>query len=100
MPDARAILDDSRLRCRLTRLGLRDDDAEALGEVVARLLRRPADLAAVDRLGLGLFPGEQDLDRWAGYDPDGDPYGTGVLPLLALVVTADDLEQFHRSRGV
>jgi hypothetical protein len=106
MPDARTVLEDADLRSRLTRLGLRDDDADALGVVVTRLLRRPADLAEVDRLavvlrsGLGRFPGEQDLDRWPGYDPDGDPYGAGVLPLLALVVTADDLEQFHRSRGV
>ena len=106
MPDARAVLDDPDLSTRLSRLGLRDDDA---GEVLAHVptvLGRPADVAEVDRLaaglrsGLGVFPGEQDLDRWAGYDPAGDPYGTGVLPLLALVVTAGDLTGFHRSHGV
>jgi hypothetical protein len=106
MLDARAVLDDPDLRSRLTRLGLRDDDADDLEGVVARLLGCAADLAEVDRLaaalrqGLGRFPGEQDHDRWAGYDPEADPYGTGVLPLLALVVTAADLVEFHRSRGV
>jgi hypothetical protein len=106
MPDARAVLDDPGLRSRLARLGLRDDDADELGAVVARLLARPADLAEVDRLaaglraGLGRFPGEEDLDRWPGYGVELDPYGTGVLPLLALVVTAADLERFHRSRNV
>jgi hypothetical protein len=106
MPDARVVLDDPDLRSRLTRLGLRDDDAEELLALVPTVLGRPADVAEVDRLaaglraGLGIFPGEQELDRWAGYDPSGDPYGTGLLPLLALVVTADDLVGFHRSRGV
>jgi GNAT-like C-terminal domain/N-acyltransferase N-terminal domain len=106
MPDARVVLDDPDLGSRLTRLGLRDDDAEEVLALVPTVLGRAADLAEVDRLaaglraGLGVFPGEQDLDRWAGYDPAGDPYGSGVLPLLALVVTAGDLVAFHRSRGV
>ena len=39
-------------------------------------------------------------ERWIGYDPDGDPLGEGVLPLLALVVTTDDLASWHRGRGV
>jgi hypothetical protein len=106
MPDARAVLDDPDLSSRLTRLGLRDDDAEEVLALVPTVLGRAADVAVVDglaaglRAGLGVFPGERDLDRWAGYDPAGDPYGTGVLALLALVATADDLVAFHRSRGV
>ena len=66
---------------------------------------RPTSLSAVeeftDRLrgGMGAFPGDGDTDPWAGYQPADDPLGAGVVPLLALVATADDLAAFHRRRG-
>jgi len=106
MPDARTVLGDAALGPHLHRLGLRPDDLAATLEVARAVLDRPAQLAEVDRLagtlrqGLGHFPGESDQEPWPGYDPAADPHGNGVLALLALVVTADDLAAFHRSRDV
>src|SRR4051794_39530368 len=106
MPDARTVLAGPDLRSRLSCLGFRDSDADDVVSVVRRLLHRPAELAEVERLavalrtGLGRFPGEPGPDYWPGYDAQADAYGSGVLPLLALVVTADDLADFHRARRV
>src|SRR4051794_74112 len=106
MPDARTVLAGPDLRSRLSRLGFRDSDADDVVAVVRRLLHQPAQLAEVERLavalrtGLGRFPGEPGPDYWPGYDPQADPYGSGVLPLLALVVTAADLTDFHRARRI
>lgn len=106
MPDARTVLADDALGSHLTRLGLRPDDLAATLELARTVLDRPADLAEVDRLagalrqGLGHFPGEPDRGPWPGYDGAADPYGEGLLALLALVVTADDLVAYHRSRDV
>ena len=106
MTGAAAVLGGSALPAALRRTGLREDDAAALGAVARRVLQSTRSLAEVDRLagwlraGIGVFPGERDEPGWPGYDPGADPYGTGVLPLLALVVTEPDLTLFHRSRDV
>jgi GNAT domain-containint protein/N-acyltransferase family protein len=106
VPDARTVLEDPHLDGLLSSLGLRPQDAAELGAVVARVRHDPAGLAEVDRLAaglrsrLGVFPGEPGAEDWTGYDPATDPEGVGVLPLLALVVTASDLAAFHRARGV
>jgi len=106
MPDARTVLEDPSLPATLARLGLREDDAAGTVDVARQVLDHPAEVAEVDRLavslrrGLGHFPGEPDRDLWPRYDPEADRHGPGMLPLLALVVTAGDLEEFHRSRGV
>jgi hypothetical protein len=100
------VLQDPHLGGLLDRLGLRPEDVADLTTVVARVRQDAAVLTAVDRLAaglrsrVGLFPGEPGPDPWAGYDPDDDPAGVGVLPLLALVVTASDLAAFHEQRGV
>jgi hypothetical protein len=106
MQDARAVLDAPGLGDRLSRLGLSlDDVAEALRSAAA-VRRDPAATAEVDRLADGLrqtvgrFPGEPEHDPFPGYDGDADPHGAGVLALWALVVTAPDLVDFHRGRGV
>ena len=106
MPDARTVLGDDALGSHLDRLGLRPDDLPPTLAVARTVLGRPADLAEVDRLagslrqGLGHFPGEPEHEPWPLYDPASDPHGHGVLALLALAVTAGDLAEYHRSRGV
>ena len=65
--------------------------------IARRALDSTAMIAEIDRLAdlarswLGRFPAWPAEDRWMGYDSDTDPLGEGVLPLLALVVTAPDL---------
>ena len=94
-------------------LGRRLDDLGLAGLTsrtrlnAARAALDSADLVSAvdqfaDRLrgGMGDFPGDGDSDPWAGYQPDDDPLGPGVLPLLALVATADDLAAFHRRREI
>ena len=106
MRTAEAVLGGSGLPHALALLGLRDDDLASCLAVAAEVLGRVGDLAVVDRLaaalrqGIDRFPGEPDREPWPGYVSQADPYGVGVLPLLALVATAPDLAAFHRSRGV
>lgn len=64
------------------------------------LLARVEHFAEQVRSGIGVFPGDGDTDPWIGYRPEADPLGTGVLPLLAMVATADDLAAFHGRREV
>lgn len=52
------------------------------------------------RAGMGWFPGDGNVDPWAGYHSVDDPLGVGVLPLLSLLITLDDLMTFHRQRGI
>lgn len=106
MQDVRAVLADRDLGGALTRLGLGPEDVrDALG-VADQLRRSTAEVAEVDRLAaalrgtVGRFPGEPGGDPFAGYDAEADPHGPGVLALWALVVTASDLQDFHRERGV
>jgi len=102
----RTSLDDLAATGAAARLGLRERDAEDLAAVAARVRQRRDARAEVERLagwlreGIGTFPGEPQGPSWPGYEPGADPFGTGVLPLLALVATEPDLVAFHRSRGV
>lgn len=106
MPSADALLQSPELPAWLDRLGLRTEDRADVEAALSQVRQDPAALAVVDRLAgalraaVGRFPGEPDRDLWPGYGADPDPYGVGVLPLLALVVTAPDVVAFHRSRGV
>ncbi len=106
MPPVDDLLQSPELPRWLDRLGLRPQDRADLEAVLAQVRTSPAALATVDRLAvplrltMGRFPGEPDRDLWPGYDAAADPYGVGVLALLALVVTAPDLVDYHRSRGV
>ena len=90
----------------LARLGLRPRDAADLAAVADRVRQRRDARAEVERLagwlreGVGTFPGEQQGPSWPGYEPGADPFGVGVLPLLALVATEPDLVAFHRSHDV
>lgn len=106
MAEAAVELAPERLAHRLTALAFRPDDRAATIAVVRQALASKALLAEIDRLAelarswLGRFPGESATDPWTGYEPADDPLGEGVLPMLALVVTARDLAAWHRGRGV
>jgi hypothetical protein len=108
MAGAAAALSIPDLGRRLDDLGFVGADRQ-LGLHAARVALDSADLTAAvedsaDRLrgGIGNFPGDGDgdADPWTGYQPADDPLGVGVVPLLALVATADDLAAFHRRREV
>ena len=106
MASAAAALSSPNLGRRLDALGVVGaDHRDALA--AARTLLESADLVAAvqqfaDRLrsGIGVFPGDGDTDPWAGYQPDEDPLGAGVMSMLAMVVTADELAAFHRGREI
>ena len=75
--------------------------------VARRALGTPSLGAEVNRFAervrgwLGRFPTEVGEQRWGiAYDAAADPLGEGVLPLLALVVTAPEVAAWHRDRGV
>lgn len=91
---------------RLTRLGFRDEDrADGLTAIKA-VLDRADDLAEIsgwaerliDRIG-DCRPVDGETD-WV-FPPDRtQSRGSGVLPMLALVVTAPEVAAFHTSRGI
>jgi hypothetical protein len=104
--DATWELAPERLADRLTALAFRPDDRAATMAIARQALGSAALIAEIDRLAdlarswLGKFPSGAPDDRWTGYHPATDPLGEGLLPLLALVVTAPDLAAWHRGRGV
>ena len=94
------------LGTRLDELGLAEADRRAALDAARAALESADVLSAVERFadrlrgGMGAFPGDDgDADPWAGYQPSDDPLGAGVVPLLALVATSDDLAAFHRQTG-
>lgn len=106
MNDAQALLGGSGLPAALRRTGLREEDAEVVEAVARRVVQRRDSLTEVHQLAgwlrsaVGRFPGEQPGPAWPGYQAGADPYGPGVLPLLALLVTEPELTAYHASRGV
>lgn len=95
------------LGTRLDELGLAEADRRAALDAARAALESADVLSAVERFadrlrgGMDAFPGDDgDADPWAGYQPSDDPLGAGVVPLLALVATSDDLAAFHRQRGI
>ena len=106
MADASQVLSSADLGARLSALGL-DEVGVRDGLAAAAAALGSAELtAAVDRLAdqaraaIGVFPEGLDPNPWPGYRVSDDPLGAGVLVLLALVVTADDLAAFHQARGI
>ncbi|WP_091521220.1 acyltransferase domain-containing protein [Microlunatus soli] len=103
--DRLAAADDAALR----RLGFRDDDRAELAAIIERVLADTDRLAQVEELAaalrarIGAFDSEEQ--PFAGYAGDereraDAEWGIGVLPLLALLVTADDVAAFHAERGI
>jgi hypothetical protein len=91
---------------RILALGFRDEDATDLRRTIEKVLDREDDLETVtmladrliDRIG-DFEPGHEGT--WDGV-PTSDPgLGSGVLPMLALLVTAPEVAQFHTvTRGI
>jgi hypothetical protein len=124
--DVRRRLSDPELPGRATDLGIRDRDIADLLSMVEAVLHSADDLATVTRLADGVLNtigylgsefgralgarGTTPLDPHRAHKntrarasidlPSSDARGTGVLPMLALLVTAPEAAAFHASRGV
>lgn len=104
--------DLSRHRTRLTSaaeedalrlLGFRDDDLADAQAAIGSVLTDPARLADVGTLSERLRSGIGRIERSDAFEHPASAStwrGMGVLPLLALLATADDVREFHRSRGI
>ncbi len=92
----------------LDRLGFRPDDRAAALAAAGAVLQQPTETEVVQQTAERLARGIGTLgDPWDGsqpspWRPDGtdSAYGSGVLELLALVATADDVRSFHATRGI
>jgi hypothetical protein len=106
--DVRERLAADDLPERLTLLGLRDDDRADALTAVAAVLGRPEEVAAVQAMAERLVPAIGVIaDPWDGSLPwpwraDGtdSAHGAGVLEMLALVATVDEVRSYHASRGI
>jgi hypothetical protein len=87
---------------RASRLGFRDDDLTDLGTATARWLGTSrhrdelADRAERVRAGIGELTVTGD-DPWVGLPAGPD---SGLLPMLALLITADEVVAYQVRRGV
>lgn len=108
MLDVRERLAADDLPERLDRLGFRADDRAAALAAAGAVLQQPTETEIVRQTAERLTHEVGRLgDPWDGsqpspWRPEGtdSPYGAGVLELLALVATADDVRAFHASRGI
>ncbi|MCL2514669.1 MAG: acyltransferase domain-containing protein [Microbacteriaceae bacterium] len=89
----------------LTALGFHDDDRADVHAAVAAAMVDGERMSEIGRLAERLRP---EIGRIAS---DADPFhdeplaqsgwgGIGVLPMLALLATTEDVRAFHRSRGI
>jgi hypothetical protein len=102
--DVRRRLSDPELPGRAADLGFRDRDIADLLTVVAGVLHSADDLLTVTRqaeavLGTMGHVGPEFESRTTDVSDSKIP-GAGVLPMLALFVTAPEAAAFHASRGV
>ncbi len=102
--DVRRRLSEPDLAARAADLGFRDHDIADLLKAVAAALRSDDSLATVVRLADGVLNTigylDREFERRRIDLPYSDALGTGVLPMLALLVTAPEARAFHASRGV
>lgn len=96
----------------LTQLGFRADDRRDVLLTIQRVRTEPAVLARVQQMADGLVGRIGQFDEHANpfAIPDGfddletelldKEWGVGVLPLLALLATAEDVTAFHADRGI
>ena len=100
--EVRQWLADPDLPNRLGGLGLRPADAADLHRAATAALDRPEDLETLatvaDRIvaQLGDFTAEGHPAVWSGVPLDAE----GVLPMLALLVTAPRVADWHARRGI
>ena len=102
--DVRRRLSDPELPDQVGGLGFRDHDIADLLSVVEVVLHSADDLATVTRLADGVlntigYVGPE-FERVRTDLPYSEALGTGVLPMLALLVTAPEAAAYHASRGV
>ncbi len=105
MIDVAARLQSPDLEGRIGLLGFQADDVADLLNVVDKVLGSPDDVDRVAQLVGRLLPvigtfGEPDTAPFDCHATAIDTYGAGVLPMLALLVTADEIRAFHQQRGV
>ncbi len=102
LTDVRAALTAPDLAERVDALGFTPEDATDVLAAAVAVLDRPADLTriatAAGRLvdQVGVLPPGDGTAVWRGLEPD----DAGVLPMLALLVTAPAVAAFHASRDV
>lgn len=107
MLDVRGRLSADDLPDRLRLLGFTDEDRTEALAAAASVVGQPDELAEVQGMAERLLPliGRFE-DPWDGSLPwpwratTDSAYGTGVLELLALVATADEVRAFHATRGI
>lgn len=104
--DVRQRMTDSDLPSRITSLGFRDSDVPDILSAAERVLDRQHDLDAIALMAerlvhrIGHFGPTHAGDVWSGLPVDSEALGAGVLPMLALLVTAPEVASFHASRGI
>jgi hypothetical protein len=102
--DVRRRLTDPELSGRAADLGFRDQDIEDLLRLVEAVLHSVGGLLTVTRLAEGVLStiGQvgPDFESRTTDIPNSKISGAGVLPMLALLVTAPEAAAFHASRGV
>ncbi len=105
MFDVRTKLTDPALPSRIRSLGFRDHDVVDVLAAAATVAARKDDLDAI------AFMAEQLVSRignlqsidgsiWSGPQAHSEAVGTGVLPMLTLLLTAPEVAAFHVSRGI
>ena len=84
-------------------LAFRDNDRADVQRAITAVLHDRERLADLHTLTQRLRSGIGVIDRTAAFDhpaAKSDWLGVGVLPMLALLASAEDVRAFHRSRGI
>jgi hypothetical protein len=104
--DDQARLTSPTVPDQLARLGFRADDAHDAAAAAHRVAGSDQDLARVVTLAerlrarIGDFSSPSDDNPLHHAATEGDEPGVGVLPLLALLVSAPEVAAFHAARGI
>ena len=105
MFDVRTKLTDPALPSRIRSLGFRDHDVSNVSAAAATVAARKNDLDAIAFMAeqlVGRIGNLQLIDgsMWSGPQADSEAVGTGVLPMLTVLLTAPEVAAFHASRGI
>jgi GNAT-like C-terminal domain/N-acyltransferase N-terminal domain len=103
--DLRSRLTSSELKATVQRLGLRGPDVTDVLKAAAAAAESAADRSHIDQLAESLRARIGNFDHDFGVElgrrnAGNEHLGVGVLPLLALIITADEVAAFHASHGV
>jgi len=105
MFDVGTKLADPALPSRIRSLGFRDHDVADVLAAAATVAARKDDLDAIAVMAEQLVSRIGNLQRidgsiWSGPQAHSEAVGTGVLPMLTLLLTASEVAAFHASRGI